>query len=43
MEEWTEMFANNPDFGFMEQAYMKLKTQSMLFFFFVLTRERLQG
>ena len=32
MEEWTEMFANNPDFGIMEQAYMKLKTQSMLFF-----------
>lgn len=26
MEEWTEMFANNPDFGIMEQAYMKLKT-----------------
>lgn len=23
------MFANNPDFGIMEQAYMKLKTQSM--------------
>lgn len=28
MEEWTEMFANNPDFGIMEQAYMKLKTIS---------------
>lgn len=28
MEEWTEMFASNPDFGIMEQAYMKLKTQS---------------
>ncbi|CAG8931124.1 unnamed protein product [Penicillium salamii] len=26
MEEWTEMFASNPDFGIMEQAYMKLKT-----------------
>ncbi|CAI7668110.1 unnamed protein product [Penicillium manginii] len=28
MEEWTEMFASNPDFGIMEQAYMKLKTQN---------------
>jgi signal transducing adaptor molecule len=28
MEDWTEMFASNPDFGIMEQAYMKLKTQS---------------
>jgi signal transducing adaptor molecule len=28
MEEWTEMFASNPDFGIMEQAYMKLKTTS---------------
>ncbi|OJJ45507.1 hypothetical protein ASPZODRAFT_99665 [Penicilliopsis zonata CBS 506.65] len=28
MQEWTEMFANNPDFGIMEQAYMKLKTQN---------------
>lgn len=28
MEEWTEMFSSNPDFGIMEQAYMKLKTQS---------------
>lgn len=28
MEEWTEMFASNPDFGIMEQAYMKLKTIS---------------
>lgn len=28
MEEWTQMFASNPDFGIMEQAYMKLKTQS---------------
>jgi signal transducing adaptor molecule len=29
MEEWTQMFASNPDFGIMEQAYMKLKTTSM--------------
>ena len=28
MEEWTEMFSSNPDFGIMEQAYMKLKTTS---------------
>lgn len=28
MQEWTEMFSTNPDFGIMEQAYMKLKTQS---------------
>ena len=28
MGEWSEMFANNPDLGFMQQAYMKLKTQS---------------
>lgn len=28
MEDWTEMFSSNPDFGIMEQAYMKLKTQS---------------
>ncbi|PYI36375.1 class E vacuolar protein-sorting machinery protein hse1 [Aspergillus indologenus CBS 114.80] len=28
MHEWTEMFASNPDFGIMEQAYMKLKTQN---------------
>ncbi|KAJ5525623.1 SH3 domain protein [Penicillium frequentans] len=28
MEEWTEMFASNPDFGIMEQAYMKLKTSN---------------
>ncbi|KAH8704961.1 hypothetical protein BGW36DRAFT_366541 [Talaromyces proteolyticus] len=26
MEEWTEMFSSSPDFGIMEQAYMKLKT-----------------
>lgn len=30
MQEWTEMFASNPDFGIMEQAYMKLKTQSKI-------------
>ncbi|KAL0261404.1 ESCRT-0 subunit protein hse1 [Diplodia seriata] len=28
MGEWTEMFASNPDLGIMEQAYMRLKTQS---------------
>ncbi|KAG5294182.1 class E vacuolar protein-sorting machinery protein hse1 [Histoplasma ohiense] len=28
MEEWTEMFSSNPDFGLMEQAYMKLKSQN---------------
>ncbi|KAF4289027.1 hypothetical protein CNMCM8686_003266 [Aspergillus fumigatus] len=28
MQEWAQMFANNPDFGIMEQAYMKLKTQN---------------
>ncbi|KAF7591814.1 ESCRT-0 subunit protein hse1 [Aspergillus hancockii] len=28
MQEWTTMFASNPDFGIMEQAYMKLKTQN---------------
>ncbi|CEO60889.1 Putative Class E vacuolar protein-sorting machinery protein hse1 [Penicillium brasilianum] len=28
MQDWTEMFASNPDFGIMEQAYMKLKTQN---------------
>ncbi|BDD62900.1 ESCRT-0 subunit protein hse1 [Monascus purpureus] len=28
MQEWTEMFSTNPDFGIMEQAYMKLKTQN---------------
>lgn len=27
MEDWTEMFSSNPDFGIMEQAYMKLKSQ----------------
>jgi signal transducing adaptor molecule len=28
MAEWTEMFSKNPDFGIMEQAYMKLKSQN---------------
>ncbi|KAL2003677.1 hypothetical protein VTN02DRAFT_2827 [Thermoascus thermophilus] len=28
MEEWSEMFSSNPEFGIMEQAYMKLKTQN---------------
>ncbi|KAJ5173110.1 hypothetical protein N7492_005703 [Penicillium capsulatum] len=28
MQEWVEMFSSNPDFGIMEQAYMKLKTQN---------------
>ncbi|PGH01009.1 hypothetical protein AJ80_09085 [Polytolypa hystricis UAMH7299] len=28
MEEWTEMFSSNADFGIMEQAYMKLKSQN---------------
>ncbi|KAI9717459.1 MAG: ESCRT-0 subunit protein hse1 [Chrysothrix sp. TS-e1954] len=28
MEEWTEMFARDPDLGIMEQAYMKLKSQN---------------
>lgn len=28
MGEWAEMFSREPDFGIMEQAYMKLKTQS---------------
>ena len=41
MQEWTELFSANPDFGIMEQAYMKLKTQSesyvgMLFLHFPL-------
>lgn len=30
MGEWTEMFSKNPDLGIMEQAYMRLKTQSTL-------------
>ena len=29
MAEWTEMFAKDPDLGIMEQAYMKLKSQSL--------------
>ena len=33
MEEWTEMFASNPDFGIMEQAYMKLKSTSKCLFY----------
>ncbi|KAL8675108.1 MAG: hypothetical protein Q9168_000479 [Polycauliona sp. 1 TL-2023] len=28
LAEWTEMFANDPDLGIMEQAYMKLKSQN---------------
>lgn len=28
MAEWTEMFRREPDLGIMEQAYMRLKTQS---------------
>ncbi|KAL5048295.1 class E vacuolar protein-sorting machinery protein hse1 [Aspergillus fruticulosus] len=28
MEDWTEMFASNPDFGIMDQAFMKLRTQN---------------
>ena len=28
MQEWAEMFASNPDLGIMNDAYMKLKTQS---------------
>lgn len=30
MGEWTEMFARDPDLGIMEQAYMKLRSQSNL-------------
>jgi hypothetical protein len=29
MGEWSEMFSKDPDLGVMEQAYMRLKTQSM--------------
>ena len=32
MAEWTEMFQRDPDLGIMEQAYMKLKNQSMAVF-----------
>jgi signal transducing adaptor molecule len=28
MGEWAEMFSRNPDYGIMEQAYMKLKSQN---------------
>jgi len=28
MEEWTKEFSKDPDLGIMEQAYMRLKTQS---------------
>ncbi|KAF1995371.1 hypothetical protein P154DRAFT_347713 [Amniculicola lignicola CBS 123094] len=28
MAEWSEMFANDPDLGIMQGAYMKLKTQN---------------
>ena len=27
--EWSRMFSNNTELGIMEQAYMKLKSQSM--------------
>jgi len=30
MGEWTEMFKKNPDLGIMEQAYIKLKSQSTI-------------
>ena len=26
--EWTEMFSKDPDLGIMEQAFMKLRSQS---------------
>ena len=29
MAEWSEEFSKDPDLGIMEQAYMKLKSQSM--------------
>ena len=29
MAEWTEMFSRDPDLGIMEQAYMRLKSQSI--------------
>lgn len=28
MEEWTKTFSNNTELGIMEQAYMRLKSQS---------------
>ena len=30
MAEWSEEFSKDPDLGIMDQAYMKLKTQSIL-------------
>ena len=30
MGEWTEMFSNDPDLGIMDQAYNRLKSQSLL-------------
>lgn len=30
LAEWTEMFSREPDLGIMEQAYMRLKSQSMI-------------
>jgi len=32
MGEWSEMFKKNPDLGIMEQAYMKLKSQSEFYY-----------
>lgn len=29
MAEWSEEFSKDPDLGIMDQAYMKLKSQSM--------------
>jgi signal transducing adaptor molecule len=31
MAEWAEMFSKDPDLGIMEQAYMRLKTQSLFY------------
>jgi signal transducing adaptor molecule len=28
MDEWTKMFSSNTELGIMEQAYMRLKSQS---------------
>ncbi len=30
MAEWTEMFSKDPDLGILEQAYVRLKSQSKL-------------
>ena len=30
MAEWAEMFSKDPDLGIMDQAYTRLKSQSML-------------